>query len=185
MKSCLTIAAALVGCALQPLALAQGAGHDAATHDIQLRLDGYQEVPSVSTSGKAFFWADLESDNNRVAWRLRYEDLEGDVQQAHIHFARRGVAGGIVLFLCSNLGNGPAGTPTCPGTRSGQLSGFITPADISPDIPATAGAIAQGIEPGEYEELGRALRAGALYVNVHSTRWPTGEVRGQLWIRQR
>jgi hypothetical protein len=107
------------------------------------------------------------------------------VQQAHIHFARRGVAGGIVVFLCSNLGNGPAGTPQCPGARSGNLSGFITPTDISPDVPATAGAIAQGIGPGEYEELGRALRAGALYANVHTPRWPAGEVRGQLQIKQR
>ena len=34
------------------------------------------------------------------------------------------VAGGVFVFLCTNLGNGPAGTPACPAT--GTVSGTIT-----------------------------------------------------------
>ena len=32
----------------------------------------------------------------------------------------------------------------------------------------------------EFDELLRAIRAGATYVNVHSTRWPGGEIRSQI-----
>jgi hypothetical protein len=179
MKTCsLIAAAALAGCALPTLVLAQAAEHNG-RHDVHVRLNGYQEVPSVSTTGTAVLRAELERANGRVHWHLRYSDLEGDVQQAHIHFARRGVNGSIVLFLCSNLAGAPAGTPACPGPRSGEVSGLLTPEDI------TAGAAAQGIEPGEADELGRALLAEALYVNVHSTKWPSGELRAQLKVRER
>jgi hypothetical protein len=35
-------------------------------------------------------------------------------------------------------------------------------------------------EPTAFEELVRAIRAGFTYANVHTTRWPGGEVRGQI-----
>ena len=38
----------------------------------------------------------------------------------------------------------------------------------------------QGIAPGQLNELIAAIRAGVAYVNVHSTKFPGGEVRGQL-----
>jgi len=38
-------------------------------------------------------------------------------------------------------------------------------------------ARAQGLDTGELAELISALRAGATYVNVHSNRWPGGEIR--------
>ena len=39
---------------------------------------------------------------------------------------------------------------------------------------------AQGIEAGNFEELAAALRAGHTYANVHSTKWPSGEIRAQI-----
>ena len=173
------IAAALLGGALPPAALANDDDHHhGGAAEVQARLNGFQEVPSVSTFARATFSADVDRSARLITWRLRYDGLEGDVQQAHIHFAQRGVNGGIVVFLCSNLGNGPAGTPLCPGPRSGMLTGSITPDDVSPD-PAGPAAL-QGIAPGQFNEMVRALNFGALYVNVHSTQWPGGEVRAQL-----
>jgi len=78
---------------------------------------------------------------------------------------------GFSVFLCSNLGNGPAGTPKCP--QSGQVTGTITAAQV-------IGPEGQGISPGEFGELLRAIRAGVAYVNVHSDNFPAGEIRGQL-----
>ena len=34
-----------------------------------------------------------------MTYTLRYSDLEGQIRQAHIHFAQKGVNGGIVVFL--------------------------------------------------------------------------------------
>ena len=142
-------------------------------------LDGFQEPPSVSTTASGTFAARISNDGTAIAWTLSYSDTEGDVQQAHIHFAQRGVNGGITVFLCTNLGNGPAGTQPCPAAPA-TISGTITAADVSPNIPATAAARTQGLGTGELDELIRAIRAGSTYANVHSTMWPGGEIRGQI-----
>lgn len=142
-------------------------------------LTGYEEVPSVSTTATGDFEARISRDGTRIDWELSYEDLEGAVQQAHIHFGQKGVNGGISVFLCTNLGNGPAGMQACPPAPA-KISGTIFAADVSPNIPATAAARTQGINTGEIGELIKAIRAGATYVNVHSTTWPGGEIRSQI-----
>jgi hypothetical protein len=137
-------------------------------------LTGYEETPSaVSTTGTGAFSARISNDESRIDWELAYEDLEGAVQQAHIHFGQKSVTGPISVFLCTNLGNGPAGTQPCPAPPA-VISGTIMAADV------TNLANERGISAGELDELIAAIRAGATYVNVHSTRWPGGEIRSQI-----
>lgn len=137
-------------------------------------LTGYEETPSaVSTTGNGTFNARISNDESRVDWELTYNDLEGAVQQAHIHFGQKSVTGPISVFLCTNLGNGPAGTQPCPAPPA-TISGSFTAADV------TNLANDKGISAGELDELIAAIRAGATYVNVHSTKWPTGEIRSQI-----
>jgi len=145
------------------------------------RLTGYQEVVGpgpISTTGRGTFEATLNEAGNAISYRLTYSDLDtmvagGIVTQAHIHFGQRSVGGGIIAFLCGTAGSpGPAGTPTCP-QPSGTVTGTITAAQI-------IGPNGQGIEPGSFAEAVRALRAGMVYANVHTTRWPAGEIRGQV-----
>jgi len=147
-------------------------------------LTGYQEPPSISTTGTGTFEASLDGDV--ISYRLTYSALEGgNVLQAHIHFGQRSVNGGIIAFLCSNLGNGPAGTPVCPQPAAGAtvtVEGTIEPADIVGPSAATGG---QGIQPGSFAEAVRALRAGVVYANIHTTNWPGGEIRGQVIERGR
>ncbi|HKR60819.1 MAG TPA: CHRD domain-containing protein, partial [Pyrinomonadaceae bacterium] len=121
----------------------------------------------------------INKTGDQIDWTLNYNDLEGAVQQAHIHFGAVGTTGGITVFLCTNLGNGPAGTQPCPAPPA-TISGTIVAADVSPNIPATAAARAQGLNTGEFDEFLEALRANSLYVNVHSTTWPGGEIRSQI-----
>jgi hypothetical protein len=42
------------------------------------------------------------------------------------------------------------------------------------------GPAGQGIAAGEFSELVDALRAGRAYANVHSSKFPGGEIRGQI-----
>ena len=170
----LAVAVAALGIAAFALAGGSGVGFNHLT----ATMSGYQEVPAVSSTGTADFTADVSKDGSSIAWQLSYSGLEGAVQQSHIHFGQRSVNGGISVFLCTNLGNGPAGAQACP--QSGTISGTVTAADVSPAIPATAGARTQGIDTGEYDELVRAIGAGKAYANLHTGRWPGGEIRAQL-----
>lgn len=139
----------------------------------QETLSGYEKVPAVSTVARGDFRAEIGPYDNSVNWQLSYYELEGNVTQAHIHFGQKGVNGSIVVFLCSNLGNGPAGTQPCPPSPA-SVSGTFRAADVG------AGATAQGIAAGEFAELLKAIRAGMTYANVHSTKFPAGEVRSQI-----
>lgn len=59
-----------------------------------------------------------------LRFELKYSGLAGRVRQSHIHRGQRGTTGGIGAFLCSNLGNGPAGVQACPDT-AGSVQGVI------------------------------------------------------------
>jgi CHRD domain len=142
-------------------------------HGIRAKLTGYQETPALSTPGVGKFRASIDRAASEIHYQLTYQGLESPATQAHIHFENRTNAGPIVVFLCTNLGNGPAGTQACPA-GGGTISGTIRPADVG------GGAAAQGLAAGEFAELVRAIRAGATYVNVHTTGRPAGEIRAQL-----
>jgi hypothetical protein len=143
---------------------------------LRTSLSGYEEVPAVSSTGGGDFRAAIDRHSDTIQYRLSFSGIEGNTLQSHIHLGQKGVNGGITVFLCSNLGNGPAGTQPCP--QSGTIEGTITPADVLSPSPT------QGLAAGEFDELVRALRAGVTYVNVHSSTSPGGEIRGQIENRQ-
>ena len=136
-------------------------------------LTGYEEVPALSTPGEGEFRATILRSRDEIRYELSFRNTESDVTQAHIHFENATNNGPIVVFLCTNLGNGPAGTQACPAD-GGTIQGTIRPENVG------AGAAAQGIAAGEFDEFVRAIRAGATYVNVHSVDRPGGEIRAQL-----
>jgi hypothetical protein len=171
----LAIAATVVGAlTVGAVALATGG------QKISESLTGYEEVPALSTPGTGELRAWVNRSGQQIRYRLSYEDLESPATQAHIHFENATNNGPVVVFLCTNLANAPAGTspPACPAD-GGAVSGSLGPADVG------AGAEAQGLAAGEFGELVDAIRAGATYVNVHTTGRPTGEIRAQIELGKR
>src|SRR5262245_65652838 len=73
-------------------------------------LTGYQEVPAVSTAGGGVFHARISNDEQSIQWDLAYSNLEGAVQQSHIHLGNPGGNGGILGCVAWNIGNATAGT---------------------------------------------------------------------------
>jgi hypothetical protein len=137
-----------------------------------LKLTGFQETPlTLSSPASGEFEANISRNDDSITWELSYRDFPTAVQQAHIHFGQRAITGGISIFLCSNLGNGPAGTLACP--QMGTIGGVITAANV-------IGPAGQGIAPGELAEIIAAIRAGFAYVNVHTAQFPGGEIRAQF-----
>lgn len=147
-------------------------GHDDDHDRVRTRLDGFSEVPSLSTPGKGRFTINIDRRRQSIDYVLVYEGMSADVTQAHIHFGQRHVNGGISVFLCSNLGNGPAGTQACP-LRAGTVTGTIVAANV-------IGPVGQGIAAGEFGELLKAIDGGATYANVHTVAFPGGEIRAQI-----
>jgi hypothetical protein len=172
-----TVAAIAVGTS----AMASDGGSSANANSLHEHLTGYEEAVAVvaggplvaiSTTGEGDFRVQIDENTQEITYELSYSSLEGNVLQAHIHFGAVGQAGGISVFLCTNLGNGPAGTQACPPAPA-TVSGTIRPADV-------IGPAAQGITAGQFDELVAAIRAGTTYANVHSSLYPGGEIRAQL-----
>jgi hypothetical protein len=165
VSTVVSIAVALVVAAGVAPAAAQGPFIDT------LQLVGAQEVPLILTGGQGRFTFRLQ--RAKIIWELEYSGIEGGaVTQAHVHVGQSGANGGIALFLCSNLGNGPAGTQACP--PSPATIGGISEAD---DIVAIGG---QGLPVMDFAKFAAAMRGGMTYANVHTTAFPGGEVRGQI-----
>jgi CHRD domain len=174
----LTVAGLIIG-AIAVLAISSYATADSGKGNVSTGpMTGYLEgAPGgpVSSSASGSFEATIDDGANppTIHYTLSYEGLEDNVTQAHIHFGQRSVNGGISVWLCQGTATGPLGTPNCPGTRSGTITDAIVAADI-------IGPSGQGIAAGEFDELVAAIRAGRAYANVHSAKFPGGEVRGQI-----
>lgn len=149
-----------------------GGAHAGGKKKLETRLKGYSEVPAVSTAATGRFKATIDEASGSIAYELSYDGLEGTVTQSHIHFGQHGVNGGVMVWLCQTGTNPtPTPAPTCP--QSGTVSGLLQAANV-------VGPAAQGIAALEFAEVLAALRAGIAYVNVHSSKFPGGEIRGQL-----
>jgi len=170
-----TLTGAFVSTALLaavPVGTLQADGDDHKQRNFRIKLSPFQEVPAVSSGAKGEFRLRINKDETEMRYTLSYSGTMGPVTQAHIHFGQKDVNGGITVFLCTNLGNGPAGTQPCP--PEGTITGTIVATSV------VAGASAQGIAASELAELVTAIRAGVTYANVHSTIFGGGEIRGQI-----
>ncbi|MGH7606628.1 MAG: CHRD domain-containing protein [Gemmatimonadales bacterium] len=153
---------------------------------IQAVLTGFEEVPMVSTLATGEFRGVITHDDQFIDYEFAYRGLQGSVTQAHIHIAQKNVSGGIVVWLCGTgepgtQFAGPEGTPPCtPG--SGSFTGTIRADDVVVP-PGSTGA--QQITAGELGEVIAAMRAGAAYVNVHTSLSLPGEIRGQIRASRR
>ena len=131
-------------CALALAALSGAAPRAAAVH-WGATLSAAKEVPAQvvkDTKAKGNFSATLKG--NKLKWTLTFSKLTGPATAAHIHSGAVGVAGGVVVPLCSPCKTGQTGTAT-----------------VSSSVVVMAGK-------------------NGLYVNVHTTKNPNGEIRGQI-----
>jgi hypothetical protein len=148
------------------------------------QLTGFQEAPAVVSAGTGSAHFTISDDKTAIAWELTYSGLEGStvpdgqVTQAHVHVGQRNVSGGIAVFFCGGPQPPvPITRPACPA--SGTISGTWHAEDV-------VGPQAQGVDPtnpnneNAFQRLIRAIIAGRAYANVHTTRSPAGEIRGQI-----
>lgn len=124
---------------------------------INLTLSGANEVPPVTSTGTGTFRA--TAGTNSLSYTLTAGGTATGITMAHIHSGAAGVNGPIVAFLI---------TTNNAGVASINQSGTITQADL------------QGPMAGNMTAFMDALKAGSLYVNVHTIANPGGELRAQI-----
>ena len=132
--------------ALTGLGLASGSGTTklaATPTKLTATLNNAQEVPKPDADGGAGRFTGTLTGRS-LKWKLTYRKLTGAATAAHIHLAKRGVAGAVAVSLC-----GPC------------MSGVHGKTKVS-------------------AKVARALKARGAYVNVHTTKNPDGEIRGQI-----
>jgi hypothetical protein len=128
-------------------------------------LSGSEQVPVVQTKGTGRFQGTVASGNKSISYRLTASNLSSRVTAAHIHVGKSGANGGVAAFLC-----GGGGKPSCPAS-GGTVSGRITAANVLPT---------GGVNKGDLSALIQAITNGETYVNVHTTKYKDGEIRGQI-----
>jgi hypothetical protein len=121
-------------------------------------LSGANEVPVRNSAGNGF--AQVVIDGDRVHYALEIDDIN-NVFAAHIHTGAQGANGPVrVTFF-----NVPQASPLSVSDKHVLAEGTFTASNVS------------GIGFGD---LLTAIRNGTAYVNVHTTQFPGGEIRGQL-----
>jgi hypothetical protein len=145
---------------------------------LRARLSSFQEVgppvsaPNASTTTGTFH-ATLSEDGTTLTYKLTWTAFTSPIKFAHIHFAMRGVSGGIMVFLC---GGGPTSKPAC---ANGVATGTITAADV---INTLNNGNSQGVTAGDFTDFLRVIRSGDGYCNIHTNNFPGGEIRGQIEV---
>jgi hypothetical protein len=117
-------------------------------------LVGSEEVPPATTSGTGTSSVTINAERTSITVSVTYSGLTTDTTMAHIHKAAVGVAGPIIFDLSTTAFTSP-------------LSKTLTAADLKPN----QGTFAENVD---------AILNGGTYVNVHTSMFPMGEIRGQL-----
>jgi hypothetical protein len=148
--------------------------------EFSTQLSGFEEIGglgagetgAILSNGSGKLSLHLNKRDNSISYSLSYSNLSAPVTQAHIHFGKFHVAGGVMVFFCSNLPNPPPGTQACPA-NGGTVTGIFTGTNV-------VGPTAQNVTPGDFTALTDALISNTAYANVHTQSFPAGEIRGQI-----
>jgi hypothetical protein len=156
-------------------------------------LSGFEEIgslPSATASptgailspAQGNLTLNVDKGNQFINFELTYSGFKNNVTQAHIHFGKEHVSGGVMVFFCANPSAtppvvtpppSPASTPQpCP-LNGGTVSGTIMSNDV-------VGPTAQQVTPGDFNALLAALQSNTAYANIHTVKFPAGEIRGQV-----
>ena len=171
--------AMLLGAVFSAITVAPAAMASQHTEQFEAVFSGFNETGALNaesgavlSEGSATLVLKLDRSAQTVSYTLKFSGLSAPVTQSHIHFGKVHMAGGVMVFFCSNLATAPAGTQPCPAS-GGTVTGTITAANVL----AIAG---QNVPAGDFDALADALESETAYANIHTTSFPAGEIRGEI-----
>lgn len=116
---------------------------------ITVRLNGAQEVPPVTTTGRGVARLTVNTTTRAISGNISFTNLSTPATAGHVHLGAVGANGAVAIPLIGGV-----------GARTGRMR--IPPARV-----LTAAQM-------------RALRRNGLYINIHTSTNPGGEIRGQI-----
>ncbi|QHT69570.1 CHRD domain-containing protein [Rhodocytophaga rosea] len=129
-------------------------------YEFEAKLTGSEEVPPVTTTASGDATYKFNPAVTELTFKVKLSSIE-NVKFAHIHLAPKGVNGGVVVTLKHERVDGPV--------NGDYAEGKITAADLSGNL-----------KGGPLSILKAAIDNGYTYTNVHSDKYPAGEIRGQI-----
>ncbi|HZV69945.1 MAG TPA: CHRD domain-containing protein [Saprospiraceae bacterium] len=116
-------------------------------------MNGGQEVPSNSSTATGAGVATIDRDETNVHFMMVYSGLQGTFSNAHFHYEEPGVSGPVIFGLASFF------------DTFGFAEGYWNQQSSQPFDAVAA----------EY------FTEGEVYANIHSSMFPGGEIRGNLF----
>jgi len=120
-------------------------------------LRGDNEVPPNISLGYGYASYELSEDGTKLSFNITAPGLSGPVTAAHFHNAPVSVDGPAVVDL----------TP------------FLT--EVDGQVAVTGSS---SLSDWSIENAAEEIRAGRIYVNLHTDAYPGGEIRGQVFLSE-
>jgi hypothetical protein len=130
------------------------------------RLTGAQQNPAVATTAEGKVTVKFDEGFTQMEVKVTVNGL-ADVTNAHFHCNRPGADGSVAFGL---IAPGPC------TLVANQINCTLTNADVQANT--CDSSVARPVN--NIAALAFAMRDGLIYANVHSTAFPTGEIRGQM-----
>lgn len=124
------------------------------------KLSGGSEIPAVMTDATGIAKFNFNNDTSMATFQVNVDGLS-DVRFAHIHLEKAGANGPVIYTLRMDKVVGP-------------VSGVYAKGELMPSM------FSGKLTGGDLVILREAFRTGNAYVNVHTDRFPGGELRGQI-----
>jgi len=145
----------------------------AAVIQFTVDLSGDNENPPAATPGNGSAVIDLDTVTRLMTIDVTFADLLGTTTAAHIHCCAAPPTNVMVATQVPNFAGFPLGVSSGSylNTFDMTLASSYNPAFIT----AHGGTV-----DSAFADLLAAMLAGETYLNIHTTRFPGGEIRGTL-----
>jgi CHRD domain len=131
----------------------------------EAKLSGKNQTPVVDTPAHGEATFRLSGGGKGLSYRLSVTDI-ANVSMAHIHLGPAGQEGPVVAWLY------PSKPPAV--VKKGKFTGVLRWGTL------TAADLVGPLQGKTISDLVDQIKAGTAYVNVHTEKYPGGEIRGQI-----
>jgi hypothetical protein len=132
----------------------------AADKVFKAKLSGSESVPAVETMAKGEATFTLMKDGKALSYYVTVSDIE-NVTAAHLHLGKKGENGPPVALITNEK-------------KAGKFSGTLAEGTI------TEKELMGSLAGKSLKHLVKQIKKGNVYLNVHTDKYPNGELRGQI-----